>query len=81
MFWRWDMHIWRRRLGMLVMNLLLDGRRCTRRKRASFLHLQRMSFKLRTASSRLRRFLILQDDVEGMDDAGDVTKDGEKDID
>lgn len=81
MLWRWDMHVRRRRLGMLVLNLLLDGRRRTRGKRASSLPLQRMSFKLRTASSRLRRFLILQDNVEGMDDAGDITKDGEENID
>jgi len=26
-------------------------------------------------------FLILQDDVEGMDNAGNVTKDGEQDVD
>jgi hypothetical protein len=32
-----------------------------------------MLFRLPTASSRLRRFLILQDDVEGVNDAGDVT--------
>jgi hypothetical protein len=43
--------------------------------------LQRLSSRLRTASSRLRRFLILQDDVEGMDDAGDVTKNGEENVD
>jgi hypothetical protein len=66
---------------MLLLDLLVDGWRSTRRERASRLLLQRMSFKLRTASSRLRRFLILQDDVEGMNDAGNVTKDGEKNVD